>query len=453
MSETGKYVRRTAGDIQAMKTFYDGGRSFSEVGDEFGISPSRVEQLFRQHKIKTRRKTVSQKFLAAMQQRRIRLEREPLAELYLNEKLSIRRIAEKLGSTYDIVRSNLIAHRIPIRPLADHTTSRLTPDILRPLYIDQNLTAAQIAERLGYSVLTVRKRLFLFGIKKRSGGVAADAAGAVGAGSPLLPRSGQTAPEELKISATPPAMAETEALTIPEIAEKYRMHPQSIKKLVREGFFPHAERRVHNNIRRWVVPAADLENFVARGRGGVRIAAPTAATIQGRSVLAKKKIKETHNYRKPEIIEMMNLEKQGLTRSEIAVRFRLEEQIVHDLLEQCAVRPPRLRKKPRPAAGLTNLPEQRLIELYVESDISVVAIVRELNTNYAALYDNLKRYKIPLRNDRARAASVERETTLRRLVVRENLTIEEIAGQLGLSAAQIKRNLRDLKIRRRSATK
>ena len=75
MSETGKYVRRTAADIQAMKTFYDGGRSFSEVGIKFGISPSRVEQLFRQHHVKTRPQTVSQKFLAAMRKRRVVLEK------------------------------------------------------------------------------------------------------------------------------------------------------------------------------------------------------------------------------------------------------------------------------------------------------------------------------------------------------------------------------------------
>lgn len=46
---------------------------------------------------------------------------------------------------------------------------------------------------------------------------------------------------------------------------------------------------------------------------------------------------------------MMNLEKHGLTRLEIAVRFRLEEKTTNDLLDECAVRPPRLKKKPRPA--------------------------------------------------------------------------------------------------------
>lgn len=449
MSETRKYLRRSAAEIHAMKTFYDedGGRSLAEVGEQFGIRVSRVEQLFKQHQIPTRPKTVSRKFLAAMEKRRIILPKEPLAELYLREKLSIKRIAEKLGINSDAVRKNLLAYRIPIRPRALYTTTRLTPELLRPLYIDQNLTAEQIAGRLGYSVLTIRKRLFFFGIKKRAGG--SRAAAAVAAAAESLPSAPAelTVETTLKISAAEfGAAAEHEFFTVAEIVAKYQLHPCSVRKLIRSGIFPHAFRQKIGKIRRWLVPAADLQNFVPRRKGGIRGDAPTVAAIEARGAYARKKIRKSHGGGKAAIAEMMALKKQGLTRLEIAVRFRLEESLIADIFEQTALRRPK--KEPRPGREPKRLPEKHLTKLYVEENLPIADILAQLNTNYTALYISLRHYGIPLRDDRLRRAAQERERVLRRLSAGEELTVEAIADRLNLTAPYVRRKLRELKIRK-----
>ena len=391
MSETGKYVRRSAADIQAMKTFYGGGgggRSFAEVGIEFGISPSRVEQLFRQHHVKTRPQTVSQKFLAAMRKRRVVLEKQPLADLYLQEKLSIQKIADRLATTFHIVRSNLIAHRIPVRPLENYTTSRLTPEILRPLYIDQNLTAAQIAERLGYSILTIRKKLSVFGIKRN-------------------------------------------------VSE------------------PHGEAAIRG------------ENFVPRQRSRIkarqarpRLSEPNAAAIEGRGAYARAKIKRLHGYGKREIGEIIALGKSGLTPAEIAIRFRLDEGIVADLLAQAAgrellkrqklaLKPPRPKPPPKNRHSpkrLKKLPEKAiLLELYENVRLPKKAILSKLKINDATLYNALLRYGIPLRSVRSRQRSEEREQMLRRMFTSEELPLQTIADRLGLSLNQVRKSLRFLR--------
>ena len=447
MSETGKYVRRGAAEIHAMKIFYDadGGRSFAEVGIEFGISPARVEQLFRQHNVKTRPQTVSKKFLAAMQERRILLDQELLAELYLKEKLSISRIAARLGAKSDIVRSNLIACRIPIRPRSRYTTTRLTPELLRPLYIEQNLTAGEIAGRLGYSVLTIRKRLFLFGIKKRTGGSrTAEVAAA---------ESSSSAPAQLTVETTlkisesnPDAAAEGEFFTVAEIAEKYQLHSCSVRNSIRNGIFPHAFRQNIGKIRQWLVPAADLQNFVPRRRGGMRCVAPTTATIESRGVRARSVIRKSHGYGKAAIAEMIALKKQGLTRLEIAVRFRLEESLIADIFEQSALRRPK--REPRPVRKPKRLPEKLLIEMYVQENTPTADIVAQLNTNYTALYVSLRHYGIPLRDDRLRRAAQTREQVLRHLSAVEEMTVEAIADRLNLTAPYVRRKLNELKIRK-----
>jgi hypothetical protein len=141
--------------------------SYSELGECFGVCAQTVCNWFEKKGIKARKRTHSQKFVDSMSQKRIVLDERTLRKLYIDDKLSIEKIAEKLNSRYDLVRSNLQRFKIPIRSIEIYTTSKLTSELLKRLYVDEDLTSRQIADRLGYSALTIQKRLHIFGIKKR----------------------------------------------------------------------------------------------------------------------------------------------------------------------------------------------------------------------------------------------------------------------------------------------
>lgn len=446
MSEKKKNQARSADGIFKMKSFYDEGRSFSEVGDRFGISPSRVEQIFRQNNIKTRKKTVSKKFLKAMRNRRIILEKEVLAKLYLVEKLSIHKVAEKLKTSDHVVRSNLKAYGIPIRPLERYTTSQLTPELLQSLYIDKNLTAPEIAERLGYSALTIGKKLSKFGIKKRSGTSGIRKLSKLTAQQSLNGQSAHRCSVD-GAAAKDKSPAADELLTVAEIVEKYKIHPVNLRKLIREGFFPNAFRQILGKVRRWMVPVGDLETFTPRKRGGRRIVEPTAATIRSRAVYARAAIKSSHGYGKAEINEMIALEKKGWTKAEIAARFRLNEETVSDILNQSALYPPRAKKPPRVKKELKRLPEQLLTELYANNLFSTKYILEKLNTNYSSLYISLRHYGIPLRDERRRLTAQEKAQILHHLFSKEKLAPDVIADRMGLTMAYVKRKINELKLR------
>ena len=161
------YIPNDDNQIREMIGLYKSGLSYSEIGALYGISFQKVGYIFSKKGFKARKHTVSKRFRAAMDGKRKLIDREMLERLYVEERLSTMKIASLLGINQNLVYNNLIFYGIPLRPLENYATSELTPELLKRLYIDQNLTAQQIGDQLGFSVKTVRKRLNKFGIKKR----------------------------------------------------------------------------------------------------------------------------------------------------------------------------------------------------------------------------------------------------------------------------------------------
>lgn len=455
MAEDKKNRERSVAEILAIKAFYDAGASLFEVGARFGLSTSRVEQIFLRNNIKTRRVTVSKKFRAAMRRRRVILDKALLIRFYIEEKLSIQRTAEKLNAGSHAVRRNLQDYGIPVRPVEQFTRSRLTAELLETLYIDKNLTAAQVADRLGYATRTIGKKLSQLGIRKRDGAATARQSVLPGSEPSAAEQSGGDSGTGGRIAAAPPPPPEPEPpppLTVKEIARQYRIHPGNFRKLIKSGAFPGAYREIVGKIRQWRVPVADLVNFTPRARGKARTAAPTVGTILSRYQSAKRRIKAAHGCGKSEIAEMIESAQRGALSEEIAVRYRLDSEVVADLLAGAALRKPRPPRLPPVKRAPQRLPEKELIELYVNEKASTAYILEKLNTNYASLYINLRHYGIPLRDRRLRSAAQENETRLHRLAVEENLAPAVIAERLGLSEAYVKRKINEITPRLKSAT-
>ena len=431
MKKTKKYAIRSEDEIKRMKSSYDEGKTLSEVGVLFGLSRARVGQIFRLNNFKIRKKTASMKFAKAMGKRRIILDRKLLVDLYTHQKLSMQKIAAQLSTSGDVVHRNLRNYKISIRTREIYYKSRLTPELLRRLYIDENLTAAEIAKRLNYSISSIGKNLKKFGIKKYQ---------------PVKRLKVNKSLENRAIE-----LNSKEFLTVEEIAKMHKIRPETLRRLIREGAFPNAFRQRVSKSTRWIIPSGDLENFSPRKKGVSRIAQPTLLAIRSRGKYARAKIKKFNGYGKAEITEIINLEKHGLGSEEIAVRFRLEEQIVADILNEAAARQPRREKQQRINKELKRLPEKPLIDLYVNGEYSIDYILQTLNTNYTSLYISLRHYGIPLRDERLRLSAEDRERLLYQLFIEEDLTAEIIADRLGQTLDYVRRKINELKRRLRKA--
>jgi hypothetical protein len=77
---------------------------------------------------------------------------------------TIRQIAATLHISYGSVRNIMLKHNAPFR----HRRQAPSDEILRPLYIDQRLSANEIAEQLGYPAVTIWGALKRYGIERRS---------------------------------------------------------------------------------------------------------------------------------------------------------------------------------------------------------------------------------------------------------------------------------------------
>ncbi len=161
------YHRRSAEEIKQIIDLYESGLSLEQVGDEFRISKQRVEQIFKKAGIETRRFTKSEKYIAGQKNRRKILPKNLLLKYYPDRSLSIGDVLEKLNASRNSLYKSLEFHQIPKRIDEKLEYSPLTRQLLRRLYIEEDLTSTEIARRLDYAAVTVRNRLSALGIRKR----------------------------------------------------------------------------------------------------------------------------------------------------------------------------------------------------------------------------------------------------------------------------------------------
>lgn len=138
-----------------------------EVGLEFNISAQRVEQILKKAGVETRKYTRSNRLFKARGKKRKALPKELLLKLYKDEKRPVLEITEKLSVSHALLYQNLEFYNIPKRKTEGFEYSSLTEDGLRRLYLEDDLTAKEIAQKLGFATITIKKRLSKFGIRKR----------------------------------------------------------------------------------------------------------------------------------------------------------------------------------------------------------------------------------------------------------------------------------------------
>lgn len=91
--------------------------------------------------------------------------------MYLDEKLGIREVADKLGYTYGRMRSAFVQWGIPIRRRGEYRIKgdvRLDEEKLRRMYWDEEKSYNKIAAELGCTKKYVQSRMEAFGIPRRT---------------------------------------------------------------------------------------------------------------------------------------------------------------------------------------------------------------------------------------------------------------------------------------------
>lgn len=153
--------------IRRLIELYKSGLSMREVGLDFGITRQRVEQILKKAGIWTRKFTKSDKFLEGRKRKRKILPKNLLLKIYKDEKLPIEEILQRLNTNSNSLYKSLEIHNIPKRGAEGIQSSKWSKDVLRQLYLEEDLTSVEIARRLGFAPNTIKKRLSEFGIRKR----------------------------------------------------------------------------------------------------------------------------------------------------------------------------------------------------------------------------------------------------------------------------------------------
>lgn len=95
------------------------------------------------------------------------IRKELLEELYLDKRLTLKQIAQKLGKGYSTIHYWMKKHGIPRRP-SPSKTFPIPKETLLDLYWKKKLNTKQIAKLYQCDDETIRKKLIKFGIQRRS---------------------------------------------------------------------------------------------------------------------------------------------------------------------------------------------------------------------------------------------------------------------------------------------
>ena len=148
-----------------MADLYEGGLTLREVGAQFGISKQRVEQLLNRAGISRRKNTESAESLKAWAAKKQSIPKGKLIELYVDKNLPIYKVLRELKTSAATLNEALDLYGIPRRDKYILVASPLTRELLHRLYIEEGLTASEIARKYGKATITVQKKLSKFGIK------------------------------------------------------------------------------------------------------------------------------------------------------------------------------------------------------------------------------------------------------------------------------------------------
>lgn len=139
--------------------------AIDEMAAEAGCSAAHIRNELRRHGVHRRRAPTAREGW-------MELTPDVLHQLYVVEELTLREIAERAGGSDGRVLKALRRAGIARRPRGagrGRDLKPLTPDVLHQLYVVESLSAAAIAERVGGSPERVRNALIRAGIARRRG--------------------------------------------------------------------------------------------------------------------------------------------------------------------------------------------------------------------------------------------------------------------------------------------
>jgi predicted DNA-binding protein YlxM (UPF0122 family) len=99
---------------------------------------------------------------------KVDISKETLEDLYVNQKLSLERIAKKLGVCRETIRNYMEKFDIKIRGRSETKKIHIDKKVLEDLYLIQKLSMKKIAKKIGISQQAVLNRMKEFGMKRRT---------------------------------------------------------------------------------------------------------------------------------------------------------------------------------------------------------------------------------------------------------------------------------------------
>lgn len=154
---------------------YKSGLSLQDLADIYGCSRQNIHVILKKNRIKTRKNTTSKKVLETRKQKKEqrRIPKKKLQELYIEQKMTISKIAESFSIPIADVSSLLLEYDIPKRSPREQAEIRLGKKYKKidkqefySLYVEKNYTRQQMADYYGHSISSIDKHRAKFGIKK-----------------------------------------------------------------------------------------------------------------------------------------------------------------------------------------------------------------------------------------------------------------------------------------------
>ena len=174
MSETKQTdgaLRTASRRAEDMAEKYRAGQSLQQIGDSYGLSRVRVQQILERAGCPRRRKMPADKPTRPPRKPVEILDKDILTELYVRNRISLTGIMRQLGTTRYVIDLSLKHHKIKLRTRDENRRIQIKcPELdraaLYKLYIEDGLTAEVIAKRFGFVKSTIRVMLWRHGIRK-----------------------------------------------------------------------------------------------------------------------------------------------------------------------------------------------------------------------------------------------------------------------------------------------
>jgi DNA-binding CsgD family transcriptional regulator len=358
------------------------------------------------------------------------LPRSALVDAYILRGLSSNAVAKELGCSSQKVRDDLRHHGIPVRPRHSSKLEALGAKELEELYVDRQLTLAQVADACGCSASAVKNQLERLGIARRAPGWRPSSR------DPVLSAQALT---DLYVA---------QGLSILVIARRLDVSPDVVTGALDAHRIPRRPRGK---------PRPPLDEEVLRRlwleewRGESEVAAALGVSREWvRHELARHRIRRPRGQPRelpppgPEVLTDLYV-RRHLGLEQTAAQLGCSKHLVIKGLRQAGIP-----VRSRPNSSPVELRREELEDLYVCQGLSIGAVSTTLGAATDRVRQALRSFGIPIRRSGARQVDPPSipTRTLKRLYTAEGLSMPEIAARYNTTTNQVRQLLRSQGIRR-----